>query len=220
MDSYLNTPMGPRKPLSRDPNELLQQTTTMLFTKSEVPGSLRERLIGDFVGLFKQRDELDADVLLRKMFIILDYYYFQRSLSEHAVQLSIYNQGPTASDLAGLYIGGGIYMYRHSGSNGERITPSEMISTLIHEMTHAYFAVLTDRAKRRELVDKNGGHGLPWNALYHSIINDVCKWSPELATFGQLLDERGTPENINDANRLSYQLDQDEHTSDNKGKGK
>lgn len=200
---------------SWDPEELLRQTianfqSTPKGNELRKEAELAAAVIYQEYAEKKDHDQSSCSVFMKKMFVVLDYLYFQHTLTDHEVQVKVCRQAAFSAngDFTGLYRDKKIYIFRFSSKDGEALGPEVMASTLIHEMCHAYFHLLSDGEKYQDQVSTNGGHGLPWNALYHTISNDFTQLEG-LGPVGQLVDETGCNEEIELNDRLSYQLDDD-----------
>ncbi|KAI0174076.1 hypothetical protein BJ166DRAFT_511029 [Pestalotiopsis sp. NC0098] len=207
--------MNTMQPHSWDPKELLRQTIAY-FQSTPKDNEVRKEAELAAASVYqehvekKDHDQISCSMFMKKMFVVLDFLYFQHTLINHEVQVKVCRQATSVAngDFTGLYRDKKIYVFRFSSKDQAPLGPEVMVSTLIHEMCHAYFHLLTDPVKYQDQVSTNGGHGLSWNALYHTISNDFTQLEG-LEPVGQLVDETGCNEEIVLNDRFSYQLDDD-----------
>ncbi|KAI0130485.1 hypothetical protein BJ170DRAFT_681931 [Xylariales sp. AK1849] len=64
-------------------------------------------------------------------------------------------------------------------------TMDELISTLAHEMIHAYLDIFSDHNSKEyaDGVEIDGGHGVMFWRMYHNVLEKLAKWIPEAYDF-------------------------------------
>jgi hypothetical protein len=201
------------QPLSHDPDELFRLATATITPENDFY-LRRQRFQSDFVTLFMKRRERSTRTLIRKAFSMIDGFFFQCTLSKHGVRPSLRHRTvwfpSSQSYLSGHYDNKQITVYKYVSEEGKCVSPEDMLSTLIHEMVHAYYCLFSDPQRYQDKVDLNFGHGMLWNALFHTIINIMCQWSPTMAALAALNDENGCAQDIHYRERMVYPLDDDD----------
>lgn len=209
------------KPRSHDPDDLVRLASSAVLQERRY-FDLRTRLRTEFVSLYEFRYLHTLPELLQRGFIILDNYFFLHALRDNGVQLSL--QSHIAPDSVLRH--GAAGMYYHSDSRicvctrfarGQRHRSIEqMLCTLVHEMAHAYLHVFSIPAQYLLKVDTvaNRGHGLPWNVVFHTLVNRICQWSPTFSNFGSVADRLGRCDFVQAADRLEYPKDDDPVSDD------
>ncbi|KAI0543445.1 hypothetical protein F4679DRAFT_568771 [Xylaria curta] len=90
-----------------------------------------------------------------------------------------------------MYVADRIVIYLRSGFTGKRRSKNDLLTTLVHEMAHAYFGVFFNFCPvsgELNLIDENQGHGVLWLQVSRDIYTHMRTWHPSLVNIGNITD--------------------------------
>lgn len=206
------------EPFSHDPDELVR-IAGLSALRGCRHGDFRTRLKDEFVSLCDNRYLTPVPNLVQKGFVILDSYFFLHALQDYGVRLSVKHHIKPSSVLEhgafGTYHPHDrcICVCTHYTCGKRLRSIKQMLCALVHEMVHAYMHLFSAPEQYRVKVDtavSQGQHGMPWNAVYHTVINSICQWSPSLHNFREVVDGIGHSQFALTGERLEYPKDDEE----------
>ncbi|KAK9424098.1 hypothetical protein SUNI508_03586 [Seiridium unicorne] len=207
------------EPLAHDPDELVSLVVANIAS-SQGPHQFRKRLKQDFIDLCDRRSQYPVAVFVQRAFIILDWYFFLHALSGHKVRPSVEHHCPYSGFMAAMV---GTYMhdkrivvYTHFSCGKRARTHDQVMCTLVHEMAHAYLSIFSSPSQYQQKVGVNFDHGVPWNALHHTIVNTISQWCPG---FGEITDKHGGSYYVSISERLEYPLAEASSPDEEEDKG-
>ncbi|KAI0465765.1 hypothetical protein F4859DRAFT_348320 [Xylaria cf. heliscus] len=118
-----------------------------------------------------------------------DEYFFQGGLTqgpERHVHLAVIDQSNIADRgffTPVKYTASRIVVYTRHNNTGKRRTKHDILSTLVHELVHAYLGMFFNFCPKGnvDLVLADGGHGEVWQRILLSIYDHMGKWDFTLA---------------------------------------
>ncbi|KAI1498235.1 hypothetical protein F5X99DRAFT_432201 [Biscogniauxia marginata] len=176
------TPFCP-KPGFHSPEALI--SLTLARPPKDSPRHAEQIAIKDaFVALYLQEEKPPAEQLARKYMLLLDKYFFFGSLCT-IMKLSVLQEDTNKPNLCGVHIPSTREIRLYLRPEGRQRQPDEVLATLIHEMVHAYIKNFSNKylAKSPQELGAHRRHGVYWNSLFLSIVNQVRSWDSKLEGF-------------------------------------
>ncbi|KAI1744857.1 hypothetical protein F4680DRAFT_443336 [Xylaria scruposa] len=189
-------------PESYDATELANAISAIV--KRDDLTSLQSALIYGFVTDYlsaPSTEDMTTQELydfLGNMLVQIDEYFFQGGLTLQPEDPYIKLITPDQSHLSRdgfyepmMYVADRIVIYLRSGFTGKRRSKNDLVTTLVHELAHAYLRVFFNRCPVRgelNLVFENDGHGVLWQRISRDIYTHIRTWDPSLIGIGNKFD--------------------------------
>ncbi|CAJ2508086.1 Uu.00g092720.m01.CDS01 [Anthostomella pinea] len=177
-----NTPFCPQK-RSHAPEELISAVMAVP-PKTSLRHAAQDAAKKAFVALYLQPTKPSTELLLVKYMAFLDPFFFFESLCQD-VSLHVSQEDPLKPGRHGVFFSSRGEIRIFLNPKGGRRKLDDVLSTLIHEMVHAYLLIFSKKslAKSPGELYAHDCHGVYWSGLFLSIVNVVRSWHPKLNTF-------------------------------------
>ncbi|KAI0436126.1 hypothetical protein F4803DRAFT_543343 [Xylaria telfairii] len=90
------------------------------------------------------------------------------------------------------HIASRLRLVARNSSTGKRRSKLDLLTTLVHELAHAYIGVFFNFCpdlRQAPLVLLNDGHGETWRQIYNGIVIHMRTWHPSLLGLGVRVDD-------------------------------
>ncbi|KAJ8116387.1 hypothetical protein ONZ43_g4451 [Nemania bipapillata] len=185
------------QPRAYDAEELLQPLTDILDSASlnaRQKGSIYEFVTDYVIADTGKMTAQEARDIIEVLLVRIDDYFFKGGLTQgpiRLIRLRVLDESRYL--LNGFYLPptqyytGRIVIYLRDYISGRRRATSDILTTLVHELAHAYCGIFFNFCpvnNNRDIVMANGGHGILWQQVYQAMYTHMRTWDPRLARVG------------------------------------
>ncbi|KAI1756162.1 hypothetical protein F4782DRAFT_550065 [Xylaria castorea] len=186
-------------PNSYDATELANAISAIARERREFTSkqsSLIYEFVGDYLCAPSTNDMTQRELhdLFYSLLVQIDTYFFQGGLTQGTgrpyVKLILLDQphlNTTGFYKSMQYNTNRIIVYLRNSSTGKRRSKVEVLTTLVHEMAHAYLGVFFNFCPVRgqsNLILENRGHGVLWKRIFLDMCTHMQTWHPSLIEVG------------------------------------